>query len=199
MMTQGSFDDFKYFLPRLFEGVAKQPYDYNPEILFGKLRYAHWLTWKDDEIAAVRRYLDALWRLGLNNSPIEERMPAFPEIETLLASIANAEEDLGPYLEIWSEDMSEPANTHLVQFVTLYGASFSEGRTLSDAFWKGLKPQAAELRRWLLRPATIARIEGSRQLLAQDGYEHLFEPAFEILRAEAQRLHPASARPEFSG
>src|ERR1700761_6105655 len=38
MTTQGSIDDFRYLLPRLLQGIAEEPYSYNPEIFFGKLR-----------------------------------------------------------------------------------------------------------------------------------------------------------------
>jgi hypothetical protein len=33
MTTQGSTDDFRYLLPRLFQGVAEERYSYDPEIL----------------------------------------------------------------------------------------------------------------------------------------------------------------------
>jgi hypothetical protein len=73
--TQGLVDDFRYLLPRILEGIAEQPFGCNPEILFGKLKCADWLTWSEDEIAAVRDYLRALWRTALNASPLEEHLP----------------------------------------------------------------------------------------------------------------------------
>src|ERR1700759_162947 len=61
MTTQGSVDDFRYLLPRLFESVTGEPLACNPESLFGKLSYAKWSTWPSDEIAAIHIYLRALW------------------------------------------------------------------------------------------------------------------------------------------
>jgi hypothetical protein len=184
MTTQGSVDDFRYLLPRLFQGITEEAYSYNPEILFGKLKYAKWMTWPEDEVAAVRTYLKALWQEGLTNFPLERRLPAFYEIETLLASISQTEEALEPYLSIWTETKARAADEHLIQLVTMYGTDFSDGRTLNEAFWAKSISQAQALREWLLEPDTLLRISGTSFLLREDGYEHLFEPAFEALRVE---------------
>ena len=68
--TQGSVNDFRYLLPRLLQGIAEEQCGCNPEIFFGKLSCAEWLTWPENEIAAVRGYLRALWRTALNSFPI---------------------------------------------------------------------------------------------------------------------------------
>jgi hypothetical protein len=187
IMTQGSVNDFRYLLPRLLQGIAEEQCGCNPEILFGKLSYAKWLTWPEDEIVAVRRYLRALWSKALNTFPLEEHLPAFFEIETMLASIARTGESLDWYLTTWSGTATEEADQHLIQFVTMYGGDFSNGRTFTEAFWADCKPQAAALRRWLLRTDTLQRVTQSAHLLRSDGFEHFFEPAVEILRDEAKK------------
>jgi hypothetical protein len=184
--TQGSVDDFRYFLPRLLQGIANEPYDYNPEILFGKLSYAEWRIWPDIEVTAIKNYFNALWLKGLNSFPIEEHLPAFFEIETLLASIAQTGEALEPYLQTWTETTVQEADEHLIQFVTMYGDDFSSGRTLDRAFWEESTAQAATLREWLLRPDTLQRITRAATLLRSDGYEHLFKPALVTLQNEAK-------------
>jgi hypothetical protein len=187
--TQGSVNDFRYLLPRLLQGIAEEQCGCNPEILFGKLSYAKWLTWPEDEIAAVRCYLRALWRKALNIFPLEQHLPAFFEIETMLASIARTGESLDWYLTTWSETATEEADLHLIQFVTMNGCEFSDGRTFTEGFWTDCKPQAATLRRWLLRTDTLQRVMQSAHLLRNDGFEHLFEPAVEILRDESKKLN----------
>jgi len=186
MTTQGSVDDFRHFLPRLFQGAAEEEFAYNLEILFGKLGYAKWLTWPPDEIASIRAYLSAIWKLGIDSSPIEQNLPGIYEIETLLASIAVTGETLSPYLQTWTEMKTPQGDLNLVQFVTMFGAYFSEGKTLNFAFWEKLPLAGAELREWLLRPDSLDRISRSAHLLPVDGYEHLFEPAVALLRAEQQ-------------
>jgi hypothetical protein len=185
MTTQGSVDDFRYVLPRLLQGIAEEPYSYNPEILFGKLRYANWTIWPVDEVSAVRTYLHALWVRGLTSFPLGQQLPAFFEIETLLASIAQTGEALEPYLQVWSATRTEEADAHLIQFVTMFGAEFSDGRTLHEAFWTKAQSQAESLRKWLLRLDTLRRIEHSAYLLRNDGFEHLFEPALKNLQHQS--------------
>lgn len=185
MTTQGSPRDYKYFLPRLLEGIVCEPYGMNPEILFGKLRYATWLAWDAEEVAVVHRYLSALWKLGLCTFPISQALPAFSEIETLIASIASAGDSLESYLNIWSTRPNEASDRHLIQFVTQYGSDFGRGETIRFGFWEQLPKQAQELRQWLLKPSTLSWLESSAHLLPNDGYEHLFGPALQVIRAEA--------------
>ncbi len=44
------------------QGVVQESCGCNPEILFGKLRYAKRLTWPPEEVEAVKSYLRAFWR-----------------------------------------------------------------------------------------------------------------------------------------
>lgn len=94
MTTQGSIDDFRYLLPRIFQGIAEENCLCAPETIFDKLNYAKWLTWHQDEIVAIRTYLHTLWQVGLNSFPLDRSLPAFCEIESLLASIARTGEAL---------------------------------------------------------------------------------------------------------
>ena len=185
MTTQGSVSDFKYFLPRLLEGIAQESYRYNPEILFGKLRYGKWLTWDEEEITGVREYMTALWRLGLHSYPIAPVLPAFFEVETLLGSLASTGDRMEHYLAIWDGTHVVAADQHLIQFVTMYGADFAEGKSLCFGFWENLREQSEEFRRWLLKAGTLGRVAQSRELLEIDGYENLFDLALQVLRAES--------------
>ena len=185
MTTQGSVDDFRYLLPRLFEGVATEPCGVNLEILLGKLQYAKWTTWPPAEVQAIKTYLRALWEKALDSFPLHEHLPALFEIETMLASIAVTGEALEPYLELWSATQTKAADEHLIQFVTMFGSEFSHGQTFHEAFWANCQPQAEVLRQWLLRPDTLRRIENICGLLREDGFQHLFAPALNVLRQQA--------------
>jgi hypothetical protein len=168
--------------------MAEEDYRYNPETLFHKLRYAKWETWPQDERTAVKRYLNALWQCSLESFPLEERLPSFFEIETVLCSVAQTGESLGPYLETWTETKTRTANEHLIQFVTMFGADVANGRTFGEGFWSDAKAQGQELRTWLLRPETLRSIREEAYLLRNDGFEHLFIPSLRALETEAARL-----------
>src|SRR5690242_13694260 len=53
MTTWGEVDDFKHFLPRIFELALIEPEGFNfYEVLFGKLAYGNWHDWPSQERAA---------------------------------------------------------------------------------------------------------------------------------------------------
>jgi hypothetical protein len=187
LTTQGSLDDFRYLLPRLLEVISKESLGY-PEITFGKLAYAKWADWPSDEVDAIKSYLRSLWQAALTNFPLSESMPTFMDIESLTCSIVITGESLGSYLHSWSETTNTEADEHLIQFVTMCGSDFSGGQTLHEAYWEDSTTQADELRQWLLAPETIKRIAQATHLLRDDGYEHLFEPAFTILQNESEAV-----------
>ena len=62
LYTWGELEDFKHFLPRLFELAATEDHlPFNHEILFGKLSYGGFNGWPPDEQAAVTKYFIAAW------------------------------------------------------------------------------------------------------------------------------------------
>jgi hypothetical protein len=65
MTTWGTVEDFKHFLPRLFELMAAFRAPYEEYIVFSKLDYGHWRTWPPLEIEAIEQYLLALWDVVL--------------------------------------------------------------------------------------------------------------------------------------
>jgi hypothetical protein len=70
MTTWGDGNDFRHFLPRLFELQASAtPIPIDNEILFGKLRYARWRTWPSVEQQAVQTFLLTWGRFLLESYP----------------------------------------------------------------------------------------------------------------------------------
>src|SRR5687768_13278272 len=49
LTTFGDVEDFKHFLPRLFEITVEDDFAYDTAILFGKLKYADWQNWDEKE------------------------------------------------------------------------------------------------------------------------------------------------------
>jgi hypothetical protein len=74
----GDDDDFRYFLPRLLElhvlDHAGAPY--TPFMLFHKLSSARWTRWPADEVAAIRRFIDA-WKRALTAEARESEQGAW--------------------------------------------------------------------------------------------------------------------------
>jgi len=60
MTTWGEVDDFKHFLPRIFELTAMS--DFTADLtVFSKLKYAEWDKWAAEEKETVVSFLVALW------------------------------------------------------------------------------------------------------------------------------------------
>ncbi len=66
LLTCGEVEDFKHFLPRLFELTAQNCAGFvTAEIVVGKLERGNWQTWPDLERLAVSDFLSSWWRLAL--------------------------------------------------------------------------------------------------------------------------------------
>jgi len=97
LTTWGTKNDFKHFLPRLFELVPEPEgitWELDIEVLFGKLRYGKWETWPEGEQKAIRRYLVSLCRFALS-LPADDYM-----VDEYLGGIEQAEDDISSYLDV---------------------------------------------------------------------------------------------------
>ena len=92
--TFGDTDDFKHFLPRLFElyVIDHMGAPYDVTTLFQKLNYASWTTWPDSERAAVRGFVRA-WLQDLEDEA--EQSPEEPwKLDELRTALAETDFDV---------------------------------------------------------------------------------------------------------
>jgi hypothetical protein len=107
MTTWGTDRDFKHFLPRLFELTLDSFSSFNfPEVLFGKLKCAKWMTWPKVEKDAIEAFLGAFWDHHLRLPP---DIPDGDGIRSVLAGLAEACDSVAPYLDIWEKMETETA------------------------------------------------------------------------------------------
>ena len=162
MTTWGDADDFRHFLPRLFELIAGQAdptqtpyyrYPYNEEVLFGKLAYANWRTWSSAEQAALDGYFMALWRAALASYPTRTSP------STWLASIGAAT-DPAPFLGAWRADGRAAALRHLADFVLDNLNLVAGADNTFSVFWdKGDGERNRQVANWLRDPQTREQLE----------------------------------------
>jgi hypothetical protein len=70
LTTWGNEDDFRHFLPRIFELISADGGSWTfPETVFGKLAYGQWETWPSDERQAITTFFEALWSNVLDHFP----------------------------------------------------------------------------------------------------------------------------------
>jgi len=61
MTTWGDKEDYKHYLPRIFELLSTTDFSVDTFIVLGKLEYANWKTWEEKEQVAIRQFLLAWW------------------------------------------------------------------------------------------------------------------------------------------
>ncbi|MBS1796497.1 MAG: hypothetical protein JSS81_21790 [Acidobacteria bacterium] len=148
MTTFGDADDFRHFLPRLFETMTRGEFGYNEEILFGKLVYAGWTDWPAEESAAIGDFFRALVRAAVEF----DREKAWLA-ESFITGVAIAAPDVTPYLEIWLEEISPNRIATLAYF------TIEAGGEMSNAFLGKEAVNRRRILRWLTAEATVARLE----------------------------------------
>jgi len=159
MTTWGTEEDFKHFVPRLIELYASSA---DAWLLCDKLAHARWRAWPERERGAVESYLLSLWRERL-----AEEGPPLPG-DALLETMLSLDLDLAPYdlrtkLDAWRAAQSRESMRSLARFVLEHGVALfwpspSSGRR---TLWQARPEIAAEVRAWLLDPATRAGLEAS--------------------------------------
>lgn len=146
LMTWGDLADFKHFLPRLFEIVAFDHFtDDHPDIetVLGALDRGEWSSWPTAEREAIGNFLRAFWTANLGS------WPSGYEIETVLASIAQAETDLSPYLAAWGS-MEGPAPVlHFCDLLLDNATRIALGKGLSNPWFGPFPDRESQVRDWL--------------------------------------------------
>jgi hypothetical protein len=186
LTTWGDADDFRHFLPRLLELIAFDDFKslVNAEIVTDKLRYAQWQQWDKHEVRAVRDYFIALWKYYLGETPVGVEEPYnYPDapIGDWLCIIAQAEDDLLPFLTIWHEINSLSSVLHLVQWINRNYFLNGSVTNLGNAFWNGRSMQHAQITEWLLRRETVVYLETFFYENPQADYAHAIALAIDNL------------------
>lgn len=61
MTTWGNVNDFKHFLPRIFELLSTKEFIVENFVVLGKLEYGEWRTWPEQEQKAIDNFLYTWW------------------------------------------------------------------------------------------------------------------------------------------
>ena len=159
MLTWGGVDDFRYFLPRVFQVAVIGDLDLvSLEVIFGKLRLGNWLTWPKDEQLALRSFMCAFWNDLLAN------YPSVWDSDTGLCALAHANESVEPFLGQWTDKLGGCAALHFRDFVRGNVGSALLKHNLGKGFWRERQIQMSQVVSWLLSPQLAADIRTSFEL-----------------------------------
>lgn len=150
--THGRVTDLKHFLPRICELIPDVLCETDPlEIYISTLRHAEWLAWPEKEVLAVRSFLLEWWRWTLAD------FPSVAPVDNVIGAIAQAEDDLLPYLDEWDLQCRSdwPALRQLVDFYHAELIRTGRQDRLSIGVWWEARPQQdSQMCRWLLQYST---------------------------------------------
>ncbi len=134
--TMGNEVDFKHFLPRILEFVAKDPKWFEFAVNgIPKLQKLNWQTWPKRERAALQHFLDTIWLCVISEFPWR----GHTAIDFLIYTDFWRVLGINYLLDVWISIKSESCIQHLASAVQNVFTGHKEK-----------SPIASELRSWLL-------------------------------------------------
>lgn len=179
MTTWGELNDFKHFLPRIFELLAELPIDFDEWVTLSKLNYGNYKSWPDDEKAVVHRFLLLFWqKLLIEDSDILDAC-----FEGYFPAIANVYPDFSQLLQIWLAVDNKHANRRLADFVCS-----NEKKVLKKQILPGYEdmPQQGKIfLNWLRSPAVINKL---KQTVPSESYPYIDVQLIPVIQQLEQQL-----------
>jgi hypothetical protein len=176
MTTWGDEQDFRHFLPRIFELIAfDDKFSVDIEIVFDKLPYGKWRKWPVDEQHAIEEYFRALWLRVLS---IPQH---FLSVDSCICGIAQAVDNIRPYLTDWRRS-NKTAVLQLCGFVEENASTLINRGTLS-VFWRERQAQVQQIMNWLVEPETTAFLEQTFLDVGSDPAAEEISKAVELVAA----------------
>ena len=144
----------RWLLPRLLECCAEGPWPYwNTEYTFRKLNEAGLPDWPEAERLAVREVFRGLLAASLAGAPPGDEPGA------LIEAFVRAGEPIGPYIELWEDDRSEPASLALAEFINWHLTWAKGQRHLRLSGSWSSKADSDLFIAWLVQPETVIRLQ----------------------------------------
>ena len=175
MTTWGEVEDYKHFLPRIFELTAIYKTPYEIWIAFDKLEYGDWNNWDPQEQEAICEYMIALFENLLN----DESEAAGRNFEDYFTAIFNFYPDFNSLLKLWDVFDTKASFKHLSTFIVEQANSIFEKGKVSG--FLDSDKNLTELKGWLLRKELKKKIEQAYFKYEQEEFAENLSWAEQIL------------------
>ena len=109
MTTFGDLEDFKHYLPRIFELTAKRELVVDTFVILGKLEYGNWNTWNEEEQESVNNFLKAWWKYDINNNEYFD--------SEILIELNKLRKELSSLLNEWNLDYDTQGFKNYVELI----------------------------------------------------------------------------------
>ncbi|HEX9600976.1 MAG TPA: hypothetical protein VF985_05770 [Mariniflexile sp.] len=151
--TWGNANDFKHFLPRIFELTAELRIPYEIWIAFDKLTLAEWNNWTEKEQKVIHEFMIALWESIVNDNNEKAEW----EFKAYFSAIAHFYPNFTDLLNIWTESESKAGIKHLSEFLVDEQTAIFERKKISGFHDK--KENAEEFITWILSDMMLNKVQ----------------------------------------
>lgn len=161
LLVWGGVNEFRHFLPRVFE-IAALGSGFRRterEIVFSKLYYGEWNAWPRKEQEAVQQFLLALWRRALEESPSDD-LSEPPRIAEWLCVLAQIRSGFTPYFTEWLSQSSPNAAWNLA--ATIYRTALPHPHQGNlPPFWQDHIAEAQQVADWVHSEAVRTNLKNA--------------------------------------
>ena len=184
LYTWGTGDDFKHFIPRIFEllvGNSKHCSGPSlPSLVLAKLSYdswcsTHWRSWPEEEQRAIENFLSTVWGAAL-----ESDLEDLPFNGAYGQAIATLEADISKYLERWLRADSVNSNRNLALMIVQIHKLALSGHA-AQLEWRPLEGQRDQLDEWLYSPEVKQKLMRAFESWPEQPFASEFENAAILL------------------
>jgi len=153
MTTWGNENDYKHFLPRIFELTAELRTPYEIWIAFDKLTLAKWNNWAENEQQVIHEFMIALWENIINDNSEKAEW----EFKNYFSAIAHFYPNFSELLDIWCATESKAGIKHLSQFLVDEQTALFDRKKISG--FNDETENAEELISWILSDKMLNKIQ----------------------------------------
>lgn len=112
MTTWGDVNDFKHYLPRIFELSATKKLMVDTFVVLGKLECGKWSEWEHQEKETILNFLKSWWKYDVNNN-------GYFDVEVLI-EINKITKNLPSLLNDWNVSLETQGFKNYVELVENY-------------------------------------------------------------------------------
>ena len=151
--TWGSANDYKHFLPRIFELTAELRTPYEIWIAFDKVILAESNNWVEKEKKVIHEFMIALWESIVNDNSEKAEW----EFKDYFSAIAHFYPNFTALLNIWSQSESKASIKHLAEFLVDEQTTIFDRKKISGFIDK--TENAEEFISWILSDKILNKIQ----------------------------------------
>ena len=192
LLTCGGIDDFKHYLPRIFEllplDLGAVPSD--PTFLLDQMsKVARWREFPAPEVAAIDDWLSASLELVLNREPVKSSRRV-PEAGEWFEILCHARRSMSPWTAMWDAHLGvRIPRMNLARYILEGYSEATQG--LSAIQLGGLDDLNSPIMQWLISEPHAGLLDAAA-LTATDPQEAaLYEQAASKIHRNARHFDPA--------